>query len=181
MLKQNNTYRFQITSSDYIFFTVSDQSAGHTEKPRRRRTSSKSSPNKRERTLSGRSLSDHSDLETEAAKMDASKNAAAGPVNITIEPMEVCDSNHVISNGPIGEFTNNVVQNGPTDLKQALKSFSRDILIDRLIFPLHELKRLFALKLQMCSPGHVLGCGVSDIQLEESLIEAGGIRLNNQV
>ncbi|XP_041364495.1 DNA-directed RNA polymerase III subunit RPC5-like isoform X2 [Gigantopelta aegis] len=176
---QSLSKQFKIPKEAEKKSKAGEQSVGHTDKPRRRRTSSKSSPSKRERTLSGRSLSDHSDVEMEAAK-----NVAAGPVNITVEPMEVCDSNHVIANGPIAELTNSVVvENGgkcSSDLKQALIAFSRDILRDRLIFPLHELKRLFALKLQMCSPGHVLGCGVSDKQLEESLIEAGGIRLNNQ-
>lgn len=170
------------------------------EKPRRRRTSSKSSP--RQRTLSGRSVSDQSDIEMEPASKPGSHTREVAPVmteplviaaeeihdsasNIA-EPMEVSESDHVTQNGPISDDTNtsdtNNLTNGiSTELREELLSFMANLLRTRKVFTHSEMKRLFALKLQMCPPGHVLGSGVSEKLLEDVVVEAGGMAVDNQV
>ncbi|XP_046342600.1 DNA-directed RNA polymerase III subunit RPC5-like [Haliotis rufescens] len=168
------------------------------EKPRRRRTSSKSSP--RQRTLSGRSVSDQSDIEMEPASKPGSLTREVTPVmteplviheeihdsasNIA-EQMEVSESDHVTQNGPISDDTNtsdtNNLTNGiSTELREELLSFMANLLRTRKVFTHSEMKRLFALKLQMCPPGHVLGSGVSEKLLEDVVVEAGGMSIDNQ-
>ena len=135
------------------------------EKPKRRRTTSRS------RTKSGgeRSMSDQSDTDME--KMD-------------VDPALKKDStlNHV-SNGTQLDLSNND-NSEPTpslELKMELVNFVQEKLYSRYILTLSDLKRLFALKLAQCPPGHVLGTGVSDRLLEKTVIEVGGTRLQTQV
>lgn len=167
----------------YLFYLllslISDQTA---DKPRRRRNSSKT----RKRTLSGRSISDHSDseLDLSAVKSVLEQTDTPNTPNSkqTVEPMEVVESNHVTNNGsvpPMEVYSN--CDNTSVELKTEIFNFVQEKLFSRLVLTLSELKKLFTLKLAICPPGHVLGSGVSDKLLEETVIEVGGIRLKNQV
>lgn len=72
------------------------------ERPRRRRASSRSSP--RKRTLSGRSMSDQSDMEADGI---GDKKDGSDSVSVTVEPMEVCgepSNNGHLANGPLNHL-----------------------------------------------------------------------------
>ncbi|XP_067671933.1 DNA-directed RNA polymerase III subunit RPC5-like isoform X1 [Haliotis asinina] len=160
------------------------------EKPRRRRTSSKSSP--RQRTLSGRSMSDQSDIEMDPGNQTREVTPATTEPQVmaaeevhNVVPMEVSESDHVTQNGPMRENmntsdTNNLTNGISTELRDELLAFMANLLRTRKVFTHSEMKRLFALKLQMCPPGHVLGSGVSEKLLEDVVIEAGGMLVDNQ-
>ncbi|KAK3600874.1 hypothetical protein CHS0354_019221 [Potamilus streckersoni] len=148
------------------------------DKPRRRRRSS--SRSSRKRTLSGRSISDHSDVEIELPKQES---LDVEPIFIDgdngIENMEV---NH-ISNGPTMELSAegmSTLNSVSYELRAELLKFVQEKLYSRFVLSISELKRLFTVKLSTCPPGHILGSGVSEKLLEEAVIAVGGIVLNAQ-
>lgn len=161
-------------------FKDKDQGNVTNEKPaRRRRNSSKSA---RKRTLSGRSISDYSDVEMDTStKSDLDNSADDTDSAIQNEPMEIQDSNHV-SNGPVTMATNSNcdISNISVELKSELVNFVQEKLFSRFILTARELRRLFTMKQAQCPPGHVLNDGVSDKLLEEILYEVGGVKLTNQ-
>ncbi|KAK7475390.1 hypothetical protein BaRGS_00033340 [Batillaria attramentaria] len=149
------------------------------ERPRRRRASSKSSP--RKRTLSGRSMSDLSDMETDGT---ADRKDSVDSTSVKVEPMEVCgepEANNIHpANGPLN---NGLPSNGgdmdkgdggsmklgkDALLKRELVAFAKETLGKRQVVSLSEVKRLFYLKLSLSPPGHILASGVSDRMLEEA-------------
>ena len=136
------------------------------ERPRRRRTSSRS----RKRTLSGRSISDHSDIEQE------------NDIEMALKEMK---DNHSGLNGETMEISADNCLDGldsvPVELKTELVNFIQEKLYSRFVLSLSELKRLFNVKLSSLPPGHVLGKGVSDKLFEKTVIEVGGISLNAKV
>nr|KAG5690895.1 hypothetical protein BaRGS_028927 [Batillaria attramentaria] len=157
------------------------------ERPRRRRASSKSSP--RKRTLSGRSMSDLSDMETDGT---ADRKDSVDSTSVKVEPMEVCgepEANNIHpANGPLN---NGLPSNGgdmdkgdggsmklgkDALLKRELVAFAKETLGKRQVVSLSEVKRLFYLKLSLSPPGHILASGVSDRMLEEAFTseEVGG-------
>ncbi|KAK7112961.1 DNA-directed RNA polymerase III subunit RPC5-like [Littorina saxatilis] len=166
------------------------------ERPRRRRASSRSSP--RKRTLSGRSMSDLSDIDMEA---DAAGDRNNGDIlsvsaeKLTVDPMEVCGegdmvlpsgNNSVVNNGKalnshLGDSLGN--GDGPQgknlkQLRTELVTFAREVMVKRQVVTLQDLKREFYLKLSQVPQGHILSSGVSDKMLEEAVLSAGGFQLN---
>ena len=81
-------FLFPISEAEQMLMKLSDEY-----RPRKRRSSSRSSP--RKRTLSGRSMSDMSDLDPDAEKDDDTLSHSAE--KLTINPMEV--SGEGASNG----------------------------------------------------------------------------------
>ena len=136
------------------------------ERPRRRRTSSRS----RKRTLSGRSISDHSDIEQEN--------------DIEMAFKEMKDNNSVLNGETMEIFAENGLEgldSIPLELRTELMNFVQEKLYSRFVLSLSELKRLFNVKLSSLPPGHILGKGVSDKLFEQTVIEVGGNPLNAKV
>ncbi|XP_056019128.1 DNA-directed RNA polymerase III subunit RPC5-like isoform X2 [Ostrea edulis] len=157
------------------------------EKPmRRRRNSSRSSTGtRRKRTLSGRSLSDYSDAETDILKQDLENHDDL--LSRTEEPMEVSSARSQNMNGTVEVTPNtdcdtnkeeNVTES--SDFKLEVVNFVRDKLCTRFVVSASELRRLFQMHLAQCPPGHILATGVSDKLLEESVLKVGGVQLENQ-
>jgi hypothetical protein len=67
------------------------------------------------------------------------------------------------------------------ELKTELLNFIQEKLYSRYVMTMTDVKRLFAIKLGQCPPGHVLGSGVADKLMEQSIVEVGGVKLQNQV
>ena len=136
------------------------------ERPRRRRTSSRS----RKRTLSGRSISDHSDMELE------------NDVEVALREMK---ENNSVLNGETVEISAddsyNRLESVPLELRTELVNFVQEKLYSRFVLSLSDLKRLFNVKLSSLPPGHILGKGVSDKLFEQTVIEVGGTSLNAKV
>lgn len=159
------------------------------EKPmRRRRNSSRSSTGtRRKRTLSGRSLSDYSDQEIDAIKQDLENHDDI--LSRGEEPMEVSFAKLPNSNGtmevtPNSDCDKTMEENSnlnSADFKLEVLNFVREKLYTRFVVSASELRRLFQMHLAQCPPGHVLSSGVSDKMLEESILNVGGIQLENQV
>lgn len=159
------------------------------EKPmRRRRNSSRSSTGtRRKRTLSGRSLSDYSDQEIDAIKQDLENHDDI--LSRGEEPMEVSFAKLLNSNGtmevtPNSDCDKTMEENSnlnSADFKLEVLNFVREKLYTRFVVSASELRRLFQMHLAQCPPGHVLSSGVSDKMLEESILNVGGIQLENQV
>lgn len=153
---------------------------------RRRRNSSKGSP-KRKRTLSGRSVSDHSDIEPDI-KMDT-ENSADEDIPTQHEPMEIAKVNHVTngSNSPnspkanCDKLSTNSVSIKFDEKNTELLNFVCEKLQSRFILSISELRRLLNIKLTQCSSGYVLNTGITDQMLEEALEEAGSLKLENMV
>ena len=167
------------------------------DRPRRRRASSRSSP--RKRTLSGRSMSDLSDMDMETdAAGDRNSSYALGnsTEKVTTDPMEVCeeeDTNmHQTTNGPLNNGTlsnshahdlthSDEVSKDSQLLRKELVAFAHEVMVKRPVIQFNELKREFYLKLSQVPQGHVLSSGVSDRMLEEAVLAAGGFQLNKPV
>lgn len=148
---------------------------------RRRRNSSKGSP-RRKRTLSGRSVSDHSDIEPDI-KMDT-ENSADDDIPTQHEPMEIAEVNHVTngSNSPkanCDKLSTNSVTTKFDEKNTELLNFVCEKLQSRYILSISELRRLLHIKLTQCSSGYVLNTGITDQMLEEALEEAGSLKLEN--
>lgn len=150
------------------------------EKPKKPRTPTKS----RKRTLSGRSISDHSDVETDNPDKVIHIKEESDDDDGGCEIVEVNhEGSHSMSNGPSsregsgGMYNSN--GNASKELLHELHLFVRDKLYSRYVLTLSELKRLFHLKLTQCQSGHILGTGVSDIMLEQAVIDVGGVKVNN--
>ncbi|XP_063444434.1 DNA-directed RNA polymerase III subunit RPC5-like [Mytilus trossulus] len=149
---------------------------------RRRRNSSKGSP-RRKRTLSGRSVSDHSDIEPDI-KMD-SETSADDDIPTHHEPMEVAEVNHVTNGSNIPSSTNcdktisKPVSNKFDEKRTELLNFVCEKLQSRFILGINELRRLLNIRLTQCSSGYILNCEISDQMLEEALDESGSLKLEN--
>nr|XP_019922586.2 DNA-directed RNA polymerase III subunit RPC5 isoform X1 [Crassostrea gigas] len=158
------------------------------EKPmRRRRNSSRSSTGtRRKRTLSGRSLSDYSDQEMDAIKQDLENHDDI--LSRGEEPMEVSSAKLPNSNGtmevtPNSDCDKTMEENSnlnSADFKLEVLNFVREKLYTRFVVSASELRRLFQMHLAQCPPGHILSSGVSDKILEESILNVGGVQLENQ-
>lgn len=138
------------------------------ERPRRRRTSSRS----RKRTLSGRSISDHSDMETEAFDID----------NILKENKHKSSNSHNtkgVLNGTTVELSDETCV--PDDLRLELREFVKEKLYSRYVLSMSELKRLLNVKLSQSPPGHILGKGVTEKLFEQTVEEIGGYALHSKV
>lgn len=175
------------------------------EKPRRRRALSKSSS--RKRTLSGRSMSDLSDMETDTSTQEKRDNYDVASFSregnySKSETMELYyDSmqNNAQANGPLlnnghqcggvnshgdgkEQDIDNIVQGRDNALLQKeLESFALEVLMQKQVLSLKETKRLFFLHLSQRPPGHILASGVSDKMLEMAFVAVGGAKLNNKV
>lgn len=149
------------------------------EKSKKPRTPTKS----RKRTLSGRSISDHSDVEVDNPDkvINIKEESDDGGCEIVEVNNETSLTNGPASKEASGALCNSHAHaNSGSDMQQELQSFVRDKLYSRYVLTLSELKRLFHLKLTQCQSGHILGTGVSDKMLEQAVIDVGGIKINNQ-
>ena len=141
--------------------------------PKRRRTVS------RTRTKSGdRSMSDMSDndtaVETGGRQRTLSGNAdrkLTDTANDVVEASKRASS--VLNNATSAEENN--VGGASVELKKELLSFVRDKLYSRYVMSVADLRQQLGLKLAQCPPGHILGTGVSDRLLEQSLRQIGSV------
>lgn len=177
---------YSLISFIRIFFSsfLTDSGIPGIDKPvRRRRNSSKGSP-RRKRTLSGRSVSDHSDIEPDI-KMDT-ENSADEDILTQHEPMEIAEVNHVTngSNSPkanCDKVSTNSISTKFDEKNTELLNFVCEKLQSRFILSISELRRLLHIKQTQCSSGYVLNSGITDQMLEEALEEGGSLKLENMV
>ncbi|XP_060603033.1 DNA-directed RNA polymerase III subunit RPC5-like [Ruditapes philippinarum] len=139
------------------------------ERPRRRRTS-----RTRKRTLSGRSISDHSDMETEPFDIDhLSKNDKSSSSS---------HNHNSVLNGATMEISHDINNSDNTsqEFRTELHKFIKEKLCSRYVLSISELKRLLNMKLSQAPPGYILNKGVTDKLCEQTVIEIGGIVLNTK-
>ena len=139
--------------------------------PKRRRTTS------RTRTKSGGTseLSD-TDIVTETGARrrtlsGTADNKSKDPMNdITSEPSKSVSASHstTSSTEPSGVDVSD-------DLKRELLLFVRDRMQSRFVMSVADLRQQLTLKLAQCPPGHILGTGVSDRLLEQTLQQIDAI------
>ncbi|XP_052262811.1 DNA-directed RNA polymerase III subunit RPC5-like isoform X2 [Dreissena polymorpha] len=152
------------------------------ERPRRRRTSSRS----RKRTLSGRSISDHSDMETELTDIElilAQQNKSA-----LKSPDHNKDRlNQHTLNGATMEVSSepdDAIANGSdhvhSEFQSELEAFIKDRLWSRYVMSMSELTHLLHLKLTEEAPGSPLGTGVTETLCEQAVIKLGGLSLKSK-
>ena len=135
------------------------------EKPGRRRRSS-SSRGGRKRTLSGRSVSDHSDIEMDTPlKSDIETDDDATETSKT----SVKTNGSVIMNNDKGDNSHDL-----KTLKEELKSFIQNKLRTRFILSLSEFRRQFAMKSSQCPAQHEFWSDVSEEEIEKCVISLGG-------
>ncbi|XP_029649513.2 DNA-directed RNA polymerase III subunit RPC5 [Octopus sinensis] len=155
------------------------------EKCKKPRTPTKS----RKRTMSGRSISDHSDIEPEGTDRAAANKD--GLDDNCVEILDITGDGAFTNEGGLRPSTgvgnskgsvsfNNHVFNHKEDVLQGLQSFVKDKLNTRYVLTMSEVKRLFQLNLTQSQPGHILSSGVSDQMLEQAVLDVGGIRLNDR-
>ncbi|XP_045214874.2 DNA-directed RNA polymerase III subunit RPC5-like isoform X2 [Mercenaria mercenaria] len=136
------------------------------ERPRRRRTS-----RTRKRTLSGRSISDHSDMETESFDIDQllkdNKTKSVG------------HNHNSVLNGATMEISHdhNDSDKVSEEFRTELRGFIKEKLYSRYVLSMSELKRLLNMKLSQAPPGYILSGRVTDELCEQTVIEIGGIVL----
>lgn len=145
--------------------------------PKRRRTTS------RTRTKSGgeRSMSDMSDTDTTGSTsvvMDTggrrrtlSGNAdrkSTGPMSNVSEASKSISVLH-------SETAETSGVDASDDLKRELQLFVQDRLYSRYVMSIADLRQQLTLKLAQCPPGHILGTGVSDRLLQQSLQQVGTV------
>jgi DNA-directed RNA polymerase-3 subunit RPC5 len=156
--------------------------------PRCRRTTSRS----RSKSGGEMSMSDQSDADMDVQKSDKRRHYS-GPDRRHHSSGSDLKKLHLGAGGDEGDNVENGMDvdrmlspasdiNGTTidlgALKLELVKVAADRLASRHVLSTSDFKRLFLLKLAECPPGHILGCGVSDKQLEESLLLAGAQKLN---
>ncbi|XP_064644634.1 DNA-directed RNA polymerase III subunit RPC5-like isoform X1 [Lineus longissimus] len=129
--------------------------------PRRRRSSSRSKSRSENHSIS------ESDTDVDnSSKMDIDHTDSI--------------TNHVNGeNSAVPMETDNEVMPS-VELKTELLNFIQEKLYSRYVMTLTDVKRLFSIKLAQCPPGHVLAGGVPDKLLEQSIVEVGGVKLQNQ-
>lgn len=158
-----------------ILFVELAAAEAQAERPRRRRTSSRS----RRRTLSGRSISDHSDMEMEPLDTDGlfSDNQSKPSGH----------NNHTVLNGATMEISEGG-DSGGGDLEASsdqfhtqLTDFIKDKLFSRYVLSMSELNHLLNVKLSQAPPGNQLGTGVSERLCEQTVIKLGGLSLKSKV
>lgn len=144
--------------------------------------------------MSGRSISDHSDIEPEGTDRAAANKD--GLDDNCVEILDITSDGSFTNEGGLrrpsttgvgnsntkGSVSfNNHVSNHNEDVLQGLQSFVQDKLNSRYVLTMSEVKRLFQLNLTQSQPGHILSSGVSDQMLEQAVLDVGGIRLNDRV
>jgi len=157
---------------------VKNNEMGSPERPKRRRTVSRS------RTKSGseRSMSE-SDTDSDIAKNERKRRISGGgkPVKHTTPNKQVIGS--IAVNSPV-QLNGPDVLNGDRDmsaeLKKELISFVHEKLVYRNVLGITDLRRLFTLKLAELPPGHLLSSGISDKQLEQAVLEVGGVAIQGE-
>ncbi|GAB1607650.1 DNA-directed RNA polymerase III subunit RPC5-like [Argonauta hians] len=170
------------------------------EKAKKPRTPTKS----RKRTMSGRSISDHSDIEVDGGTGGPKDggpglgppgpDSLLGPDDDDGGGVEILDITGDGDGGggessPNPSNTNNNNNHhhhhnhllGPSeDVQEGLRSFVRDKLYSRYVLTLGEVRRLLQLSLIQSEPGHILSSGVSDHMLEKAVLDVGGVKLNDK-
>ncbi|XP_060071471.1 DNA-directed RNA polymerase III subunit RPC5-like isoform X2 [Ylistrum balloti] len=149
------------------------------EKVVRRRRSSSTRSN-RKRTLSGRSVSDHSDVEMDISLKSDVDNSTEDEDVLRQESM---DTGPAINGERLSGGANAAscdISSVSLELRTELVNFVQEKLYSRFVLTASELKRLFSVKQLQCPSGHVFLSGVTDSLLEETIKEVGGVRLSNQ-
>ncbi|OWF55981.1 DNA-directed RNA polymerase III subunit RPC5-like [Mizuhopecten yessoensis] len=149
------------------------------EKVVRRRRSSSSRSN-RKRTLSGRSVSDHSDVEMDVSlksDIDNSTEDEEVPKHERMDTQSALNGER-LSDG--AKATSCDISSVSLELRAELVNFVQEKLYSRFVLTASELKRLFSIKQLQCPSGHVFLSGVTDSILEETVKEVGGVKLSNQ-
>lgn len=155
-----------------------DPAVSGSEKVIRRRRSS-SSRGGRKRTLSGRSVSDHSDVEMDVSTKSDVDNSTEDEDIPRPEPMDTGQVVNGVSDGARSIICD--ISSISPELRTELLNFVQDKLCSRFVLSASELKRLFTIKQMQCPSGHVFWSGVTDGLLEDAIKEVGGVRLSNQV
>ena len=154
----------------YIIYTEIAAAEAQAERPRRRRTS-----RTRKRTLSGRSISDHSDMETEPFDIDHllkdNKSKSSSHNHNSVLNGSTMEISHDINNS----------DNVSHEFRTELREFIKEKLCSRYVLSISELKRLLNMKLSQAPPGYILNKGVTDKLCEQTVIEIGGIVLSTKV
>ena len=164
---------FVFNQHNFVFPYVELAAAeAQAERPRRRRTSSRS----RRRTLSGRSISDHSDMETDLTDAD----------NLFTDQSKSRSrhGNHSVLNGATMEVSaDNGTNNGNNSdqFQTELTEFIKDKLFSRYVLSMSELTHLLHVRLSQDGPDNVLGTGVNEIHCEQTVIKLGGLSLKSKV
>ncbi|XP_052816674.1 DNA-directed RNA polymerase III subunit RPC5-like [Mya arenaria] len=149
------------------------------EQPRRRRTSSRT----RKRTLSGRSISDHSDMETDVSDID---NILAHQGKSRTHEQSDNKNDNSVFNGATMEITGEPDINGANggeggrDFHATLEEFIKDFFFTRYVVSMSELTHLLNVKLAEGPPGHPLATGVTEKDCEQTVINIGGIALKSK-
>lgn len=153
------------------FFPELAAAEAQAERPRRRRTSSRS----RRRTLSGRSISDHSDMETEPSDADS--------LFSDLQTKSHKHSNHSVLNGSTMEISG--ADGGDSAMSDKfyseLSEFIRDKLFSRYVLSMSELTHLLHVKMSQEPPGSLLSTGVTETICEQIVIKLGGLSLKSKV
>ncbi|XP_074653463.1 DNA-directed RNA polymerase III subunit RPC5-like [Tubulanus polymorphus] len=140
------------------------------EKPRRRRNSSRSRTKSESERTRAHSQSEPSDNETNV-QMEVDNNQIArvnGESNCV--PMEISVETHSTNDNATS-----------LEVKMELRNFIQEKLYSRYVISLSDLKRLFSIKLaQISSSETSITGGISEKLLEETVVEVGGVKLNNQ-
>ncbi|XP_033749555.1 LOW QUALITY PROTEIN: DNA-directed RNA polymerase III subunit RPC5-like [Pecten maximus] len=150
------------------------------EKVVRRRRSSSTRSN-RKRTLSGRSVSDHSDVEMDVSVKSDIDNSTEDEELPKPESMDTGPS--AVNGNRLSDGANSAscdISSVSLELRTELVNFVQEKLYSRFVLTASELKRLFAVKQLQCPSGHVFLSGVTDSMLEETVKEVGGVKLSNQ-
>ncbi|XP_069124051.1 DNA-directed RNA polymerase III subunit RPC5-like [Argopecten irradians] len=150
------------------------------EKVVRRRRSSSTRGN-RKRTLSGRSVSDHSDVEMDVSLKSDIDNSTEDEEILKPESMDTSSSAENGDRLSVGANSASCdISSVSAELRTELVNFVQEKLHSRFILTASELKRLFSVKQLQCPSGHVFLSGVTDSMLEETIKEVGGVKLSNQ-
>ncbi|WAQ95610.1 RPC5-like protein [Mya arenaria] len=145
----------------------------------RRRTSSRT----RKRTLSGRSISDHSDMETDVSDID---NILAHQGKSRTHEQSDNKNDNSVFNGATMEITGEPDINGANggeggrDFHATLEEFIKDFFFTRYVVSMSELTHLLNVKLAEGPPGHPLATGVTEKDCEQTVINIGGIALKSK-
>ncbi|XP_012944474.1 DNA-directed RNA polymerase III subunit RPC5 [Aplysia californica] len=145
-----------------------------TERHRTRRLSSRSP---RKRTLSGRSMSDVSDLEVDPA----SGERAGDAVDVALNGATAHAARN-LTNGLVGGIPGEVNADGDPGgtLTRQLETFLREVLSESSLLSMSEIRSKLSMYTARVPAAHVFSAGVSDRMIEDAVAAIGGHKLNNQ-
>ena len=105
---------------------------------------------------------------------DPSTNHTGSADNATKNGPSANNSNEVNSSAAAAQETNTA-----TDIQRELIAFLRAKLDHHVVLRLSEVRSLLSMELTLLAPGHVLGRGVTDRLIEDTMPLASGVRMLN--